>query len=91
MTLGDNIEDVREHIGALDISPLPPEEPVASLPDATTVRQLAASRSVQPRNPPPVPDAVYQTHQRLVGKTRDKKPRIRCHNPSEGLADPNSQ
>ena len=66
--LGEDIEDIGEHLGELDIAPLPPEEPSEALPAPESERTLP-----QPEAPPEAtPEPVPRSSARRSGKVRDK-------------------
>ena len=72
--LGDDIEDIGEHLGALDIAPLPAEEPAEPLLPAEPVRPLSPPPQSLKTPPAPEPPRASPEPDRRPGPTPQPRP-----------------
>ena len=75
--LGEDIEDIGEHLGELDIAPLPPEEPPEPRPPAEPPHSLPppeATPEPVPHTPVPRPGKVRKKAVRKPPRTSRRKP-----------------
>ena len=79
--LGESIEDIGEHLGELDIAPLPPEEPPEPLPAPEPERTLPPREPPRVEPPKPKPRVPAKRSGRAPGKAIKKKHQTRQRKP----------